>query len=197
MYKIEPIVNLFVALAEIKSYTRIIEGCKSNDRSCQEELYRTFFDKMLAMCRRYTQDEDQLISIINDGFLKVFKKIDTYKGEGSFEGWIRRLVFTSLSDYFRKENKYLKFMIFDSHDTVLQSESEETLYYQDVISLIERLPEKTKEVFHKYAIEGYTHKDIGAALDISEGTSKWHLSEARKKLQVLLKERKIYNSNVR
>lgn len=183
-------------MTKTNTYKRLIEGCKANDRKSQEELYRTFFNKMLAMCRRYTQDEDQLISIINDGFIKVFLKIDTYKGSGSFEGWVRRLVFTSLSDFFRKENKYLKFMIFDTPDSVLKSDSEESLYYQDIISLIERLPEKTKEVFHKYAIEGYTHKDIGEELNISEGTSKWHLSEARKKLQKLLKERKIYNSNV-
>lgn len=149
------------------------------------------------MCRRYTQDEDQLISIINDGFLKVFKRIGSYEAKGSFEGWVRRLVFTSLSDFFRKENKYLKFMIFDTPDTVMRSDSEETLYYQDIIKLMDRLPEKTREVFHKYAIEGYTHKDIGAEMNISEGTSKWHLSEARKKLQQLLFERKIYNSNVR
>jgi len=179
------------------TYDHLIKGCKANDRRSQEELYRTFFDKMLAMCRRYTQDEDQQISILNDGFLKVFKKIDTFKGEGSFEGWVRRLVFSSLSDYFRKENKYLKFMIFDTPDSELPSESEESLYYQDIIKLIDRLPEKTKDVFHKYAIEGYTHKDIGAELNISEGTSKWHLSEARKKLQELLRARKIYNSNVR
>ena len=180
-----------------QKHTRLINGCKANDRRCQEELYRMFFDKMLAMCRRYTQDEDQLISIINDGFLKVFKKIDTFKGEGSFEGWIRRLVFSSLSDFFRKENKYLKFMIFDTPDSEYNSSSEESLYYQDIINLLELLPEKTREVFHKYAIEGYTHKDIGKEMQISEGTSKWHLSEARKKLQQLLKERKIYNSNVR
>lgn len=179
------------------TYSKIIEGCRANDRRYQEELYRTFFNKMLAMCRRYTQDEDQQISIINDGFLKVFKKIDTFKGEGSFEGWVRRLVFTSLSDYFRKENKYLKFMIFDTPDSELKSESEESLYYQDIIKLVDRLPGKTKSVFYKYAIEGYTHKDIGKELGISEGTSKWHLSEARKKLQQLLKERKIYSSNVR
>ncbi|MDF1697449.1 MAG: sigma-70 family RNA polymerase sigma factor [Saprospiraceae bacterium] len=180
-----------------KKYIRIINGCKANDRRCQEELYKIFFEKMLSMCRRYTQDEDQQLTIINDGFLKVFKKIDTFKGEGSFEGWVRRLVFTSLSDYFRKENKYLKFMIFETPDSVLKSESEESLYYQDIINLIDLLPGKTKVVFQKYAIEGYTHKDIGIELGISEGTSKWHLSEARKKLQNLLKERNIYNSNVK
>lgn len=178
-------------------YHILIEGCKANDRRCQEQLYRTFFDKMLGMCRRYTQDEDQQISIINDGFLKVYRKIDTYKYEGSFEGWVRRLVFTSLSDFFRKENKYLKFMIFETQDSPMAAEPEESLYYQDVIELVNLLPDKTREVFHKYAIEGYTHKDIGIELGISDGTSKWHLSEARKKLQQLLSERKIYNSNVK
>ena len=178
-------------------YRKLIEGCKANDRKCQEDLYRLFFDKMLSMCRRYTQDEDQQISIINDGFLKVFKKIDQYKYEGSFEGWLRRLVFTSLSDYFRKENKYLKFMIFEKEDTPIAALPEESLYFQDILELVNLLPNKTRQVFHKYAIEGYTHKDIGEELEISIGTSKWHLSEARKKLQHLLSERKIYNSNVR
>ena len=88
-------------------------------------------------------------------------------------------------------------MIFDTPDSEYKGSSEESLYYQDIINLLELLPEKTREVFHKYAIEGYTHKDIGKEMQISEGTSKWHLSEARKKLQQLLKERKIYNSNVR
>ncbi len=184
-------------MATETKYRKLIDGCKANDRKCQEELYRLFFDKMLSMCRRYTQDEDQQISIINDGFLKVFKKIDQYKFEGSFEGWVRRLVFTSLSDYFRKENKYLKFMIFEKEDTPIAALPEESLYFQDIIELVNLLPNKTKQVFHMYAIEGYTHKDIGVEMQISEGTSKWHLFEARKKLQQLLSERKIYNSNVR
>lgn len=179
------------------TYRKLIDGCKANDRKCQEELYRLFFDKMLRMCRRYTQDEDQQITIINDGFLKVFKKINQYNFEGSFEGWIRRLVFTSLSDYFRKENKYLKFMIFEKEDRVVPALPDDSLYFQDIIELVNLLPNKTREVFHKYAIEGYTHKDIGQELNISTGTSKWHLSEARKKLRQLLSERKIYNSNVR
>lgn len=184
-------------MGDKSTYRRLIQGCQANDRKCQEELYLMFFDKMLSMCRRYTQDEDQQISIINDGFLKVFKKIDQYKFEGSFEGWLRRLVFTSLSDYFRKENKYLKFMIFEKEDTPIEAIPEESLYFQDIIKLVDLLPNKTRQVFHKYAIEGYTHKDIGEELQISIGTSKWHLSEARKKLQHLLSKRKIYNSDVR
>ncbi|MEE9438102.1 MAG: RNA polymerase sigma factor [Saprospiraceae bacterium] len=180
-----------------EKYRQLIDGCKQNDRKSQEQLYRCLFDKMLAMCRRYTQDEDKQITIINDGFLKVFKKIDTYNYSGSFEGWVRRLVFNSLSDYFRKENKYLKFMIFNDEDIDKGYEPAQELYYQDIIKLTDFLPSKTKKVFYKYAIEGYTHKDIGKTLNISEGTSKWHLSEARKKLKELLSKRNILSSNVR
>ena len=88
-------------------------------------------------------------------------------------------------------------MIFEKEDTPISALPEESLYFQDVLGLVNLLPNKTKDVFHKYAIEGYTHKDIGEELGISIGTSKWHLSEARKKLNLLLNERKIYNSNVR
>lgn len=179
------------------TYLPLIEGCKANDRRSQEKLYRLFFPTMLSMCRRYTQDEDRLITIINDGFLKVFKKIDTYQHTGSFEGWVRRLVFTTLSDYFRKENKYIKFMIFDDGENDVSTEAEHNLFYNDIIELVELLPEKSKEVFYKYALEGLKHRQIAEELNISEGTSKWHLSEARKKLKVLLKNRNIINSNVR
>jgi len=88
-------------------------------------------------------------------------------------------------------------MIFENEDTAINAIPEESLYFQDIIKLVDRLPAKTRDVFHKYAIEGYTHKDIGEELNISAGTSKWHLSEARKRLKELLSDRKIYNSNVK
>ena len=155
------------------------------------------FDTMLSMCRRYTQDEDQQITIINDGLLKIFKKINQFKDDGSFEGWARRLMFTTLSDYFRKENRYLKFILFEPKETHLDPSMESDLYYNDIIELVKLLPFKTQKVFTMYAVEGYTHQDIGDQLSISVGTSKWHLSEARKKLRLLLKERNIHNSHVR
>ncbi len=149
------------------------------------------------MCKQYTQDEDQLISIVNDGFLKVFKKIGTFEHKGSFEGWVRRLVFTSLSDFFRKENRYLKFLIFEEVESHIEQESIENLYYQDIIEMVKILPKKSRLVFEKYAIEGYSHKEISEQMEMSVGTSKWYIHEARKRLKKLLKERNIYNSNVR
>lgn len=166
----------------------IIQGCIDNNRVSQEKLYRYYFSKMISMCYRYTSDQETALTIVNDGFLKVFKKIDTYSHQGSFEGWIRRIVFHSISDYFRKENKYLKFMVFEEREKVLDTNAENQLYYEDLIKLVDNLPGKSKDVFTLFAIEGYSHKDIGKQLGISEGTSKWHLSEARKLMKKLIKQ---------
>jgi RNA polymerase sigma-70 factor (ECF subfamily) len=143
----------------------------------------------MGMCMRYAKDEDRAMQILNDGLLKVFMNLESYSGKGSFEGWIRRIVFRSLADHFRKENKYLRFIVFDEPETRHESVALEKLYYEDILNCVELLPDKSKEVFKLFAIEGYTHQEIGEQLNISEGTSKWHLSNARMKLKSLLKHR--------
>jgi RNA polymerase sigma factor (sigma-70 family) len=161
------------------SEEKIIEGCVSNDRKSQEILYRHFFPKMLAMCRRFTNDEDRLVSIINDGMLRVFLNINQYKGSGSFEGWVRKIVFRSLSNHFRKDKKYLKIIFLEEKDKSSASAALSDLYYEDLMQVVESLPEMMKKVFERYVILGMTHREIGQELNISEGTSKWHLSKAR------------------
>ena len=168
--------------------TEVVKGCIRNDRSGQEALYRKYFPVMLSMCRRYTSDQDQLISIINDGFLRVFKNIGKYQNKGSLEGWIRKIVFRCLSDFFKKENKYLRLMIFEEKDTQMRSNALDELYFEDILALVDHLPNATQKVFRLYAIEGYTHREIGEILNISSGTSKWHLSEARKLLKSFMKK---------
>lgn len=142
------------------------------------------------MVRKYTNDEEQQISIINDGFLKVFKNISTYTFQGSFEGWIRRIVYRSLSDYYRKENKYLKAVVLEQKDAPLKDNALQSLYYEDLLKIIDLLPERHNKVFQLYAIEGYNHREVSEMLGISEGTSKWYLSEARKSIIALLKKQK-------
>ena len=133
---------------------------------------------------RYTQDEDQIIDILNNGFLKVFQKIDKYEGKGSFEGWVRKIVYHSISDYFRSSRKDLKFLIYENEYSKEPVQKEDTkLYYQELISLIEKLPEMQMQVFHLFAIDGYNHKEISEKLNINHGTCRWYLSEARKQLQ--------------
>jgi len=175
-------------MGKAKSYTdsELIAGCVRNDRIFQEALYRQYFAKMMQMCRRYTSDEEVSMTICNDGFLKVFKKIDTFASKGSFEGWIRRIVYHAISDHFRKDSKYIQFMVFEDFEKATAPEVVPGLYFEDLIKLVGQLPEKTEQVFRLYAIEGFNHREIGEALQMSENTSKWHLSNARQKLQKLL-----------
>ncbi|HPQ22210.1 MAG TPA: RNA polymerase sigma factor [Saprospiraceae bacterium] len=170
----------------MQNWEKIIEGCKGNDRKSQEQLYRYFFPPMMTLCMRYCKSEEEAITILNNGFLKVFKKIDTYHFNGSFEGWVRRIVFNCLSDYFRKENLRLKFLILEDYNATIPAESIEKLYEEDLLRLIKKLPSSSAEVFILYAIEGLSHKEIASKKQISEGTSKWHYSEARKKLRELI-----------
>ena len=91
----------------------IIQGCAANNRKCQEELYRQFFPTLERTIRRYTHDEDKVMSIMNNGFLKAFQNIHKYEYRGSFEGWLRKIIFRSVSDYMRSESKDVKFLVFE------------------------------------------------------------------------------------
>jgi len=165
---------------------KIIEGCKANDRKSQEALYRAYFPTMMSMCMRYMGETEKAAAIVNDGLLKVFTKIDQYHHKGSFEGWIRRIVFRSLSDTVRKDSNYLKFMVFEEIETSTNHSALDKLYEEDILKLVDKIPKASGEVFILYAIHGYSHKEIAERKNISTGTSKWHLSEARKKLQELI-----------
>lgn len=157
-----------------------------NDRAWQERFYKRFFPAMMSMCLRRTNDKAEAMSIVNDGFLRVFKKIHLYSFKGSLEGWVRRLVWHSLADHFRGQSKSLHFLVFEERDEVATSDPAQKLYFDDLIKMVDQLPDATGEVFRLYAIEGYSHKEIGMRLGISDGTSKWHLSNARKKLKNLI-----------
>ena len=171
-----------------KIYTEedLVAGCAANDRRAQEALYRRFFPEMLRMCRRYTRDEDTALEILNNGFLRVFKKIHTFSFKGSLEGWILRLVYHSMADYYRDNARYLHFLVLEDHDRPVQENSHEGFYEEDILRAVRTLPPVSQEVFRLYAIEGYSHAEIAETLQMSEGTSKWHLSTARQKLRELL-----------
>lgn len=173
-----------IAHRDKKQWQNTINGCIANERKAQEKLYRHFFPIMERMVMRYTQDDDQIIDILNNGFLKIFQKIDHFHYEGSLEGWIRKIIFRSLSDYFRKSKKDLAFLIYEEqHKEPAVQSSEHKLYYQDLISLLDKLSKTQMQVFHLFAIEGYGHKEISETLQINQNTCRWHLAEARKILQ--------------
>ncbi|MEO1625340.1 MAG: sigma-70 family RNA polymerase sigma factor, partial [Bacteroidota bacterium] len=132
---------------------------------------------------------EQAMEIVNSGFLRVFKKIHTFAFKGSLEGWIRKLVYHSLSEHFKKHSRYLQFLVFEERDQSLESNQMDNLYAEDILKLVDTLPPATQKVFRLYAIDGFTHVEIAKMIDISIGTSKWHLANARKKLKQLITQR--------
>lgn len=178
-----------MALFGKKKYTEkeLVDGCAANERRAQEALYRRFFPEMLRMVRRYTRDEDTAIEVVNNGMLRVFKKIHTFAHKGSLEGWVRRLVYHCMADYYRENARYLHFLVLEDHDQPVAEKGLETFYEEDILKAVRTLPPTSQEVFRLYAIEGYSHAEIAESMSMSEGTSKWHLSTARQKLRELLR----------
>lgn len=171
---------------------RIIKGCIDNDRKSQETFYRHFFPIMERMVRRYTTDDDKIISIMNNGFLKAFKNMNQYEHRGSFEGWLRKIMFHSVSDYMRGQSKDVKYLVFEEEIREPGFTPDNKLYFEDLMKLVESLPEMNMKVFQLFAIEGFKHSEIGEILAINENTSRWYLSEARKLLKNKLSRNKRY-----
>jgi RNA polymerase sigma factor, sigma-70 family len=163
----------------------LIQGCKNGNRAAQEQLYKLFYPKMMSMVKRYTNPYQYHLAeeILNNGFLKVFQKIDTFKFEGSFEGWVRRVIYHSIFDYVRQNIKYTQKTVFVEKDEIIQTDHASNLQYKELMLLVQQLPDTTRAVFNMYVMEGMGHKEISNLLNISEGTSKWHMFEARKQLK--------------
>lgn len=168
------------------SERQMVEACVANDRRSQEQLYRLLFPAMFRMCMRYTSDKAVALEIINAGFLRVFQKLHTFSFNGSLEGWVRRIVFHSLSDHFGKQPRRIRFLDIADRDSPVSENALSPLYFEDIVRLTDHLPTATREVFWLYAVEGYSHGEIAQKAGISVGTSKWHLSEARKRLRQMI-----------
>jgi RNA polymerase sigma-70 factor (ECF subfamily) len=174
---------------------RLVEGCVRNNRKSQEAVYKMFYGKMMAVCRRYTRNQDQAKDILQDGFIKVFKNIGKFNFEGSFEGWVRRIVVNTAIDFTRKaKNDYLLMnedQSIDAFENDLMAEDEEPEYDNplkvgDVIVGMDQLSTAYRNVFNLYVFENYSHKEIAEALKISVGTSKSNLAKARANLKKIL-----------
>jgi RNA polymerase sigma-70 factor (ECF subfamily) len=170
-------------LPEIKN---IINGCLKGNRRDQELLYRRHAAKLYAVCIQYSGNDEEARDILQDGFIKIFENLIHYKHEGSFEGWIRRImVNTALEKYRSKHNLYRVDDIDQIPELDAEPDNEDYagLEAVDLLEIIRELPPKYRVVFNLFAIEGYTHKEISRMMNISEGTSKSNLSRARVILQ--------------
>ncbi len=162
---------------------QLIQGCIRNERGAQEKLYHLFYPRMMAVVRRYIDHEMQAEEIMNNGFLRAFQKIKQYNFQGSFEGWLRKIVFHAVADYVKQNARYTNNVVMVEKDEYVHKDHADKLYYDQLVELIQALPEATRNVFNMYVMEGFTHKEIGNLIGISEGTSKWHLSEGRRVLK--------------
>ncbi|TMI68797.1 MAG: sigma-70 family RNA polymerase sigma factor [Bacteroidetes bacterium] len=154
----------------------------------QEELYRRFSPRMYAVCLRYATSSEEAEDILQEGFIKIFKKLDSYRGDGSFEGWIRRIFVNTAIEHFRRR-RYLQPVTEKEESTVEGKYLSvlDSLAEKDILELIRQLSPGYRTVFNMYVVEGYTHKEIGDMLGISEGTSKSQLSRAKVILQDMVR----------
>lgn len=162
---------------------KLIKKASQQNREAQQQLFEQFSPKMLGVCRQYVKDMHHAEDLMLQGFFKVFTNLQKFKGEGSFEGWIRRIMVNTCISYLRKKNPIqLTDEDFVFNDSA--TESLENTSVEDIQKLIDKLPEGYKLVFNLYAIEGFKHSEIAEKLQISESTSKSQLFKARKWLQV-------------
>ncbi|MFZ4057181.1 MAG: RNA polymerase sigma factor [Ferruginibacter sp.] len=174
------------------SEKELINGCLSDNRKMQELLYNRYSAKMYAVCLRYSNNAEDARDLLQEGFVKVYRNIEKYRGEGSFEGWIRRIFVNTSIEHFRKKMR----IAVHSDTEELQIEDSgfsavDALAEKDVIAMIQQLSPGYRQIFNMYIIEGFTHKEIGEILGISEGTSKSQLARAKGILKKMI-EQKLY-----
>jgi RNA polymerase sigma-70 factor (ECF subfamily) len=142
-----------------------------------------FHPKMISVALRYVNDRSQAEDIVNMGFLKCFQKIDKYTFQGSFEGWLRKIVLRTALDSLKSNEKYNDKVVFVEKEEFIERDHGERMYFDQLMKLVNELPKTTKIVFNLSVMEGFQHKEIAEMLGMSEGTSKWHLSEGRRILK--------------
>ena len=165
----------------------LIEKCVKNDEKAQASIYEKYASTMMAICMRYIREQSEAEDIMIQGFMKAFKKIDQFKFEGSFEGWLRRIMVNESLTYLRKhKNMYLEVDIEKADMEPDFSTLSHQLEADDLLKMVQELPMGYRTVFNLYAIEGFSHKEIGEQLGITTSTSKSQLNRARNMLQNML-----------
>ncbi len=178
-------------------YDGIIDGCIAGERRSQQQVYELFYGKMMSVCLRYTKNHDQAKDILQDGFIKVFRSLENFNREGSFEGWVRRIMVNTAIDHFRRaRHSYLLLgedRSMEEFEDIAESEEPEEdstadLKPADVINAMQKLTPAYRTVFNLYVFEEMTHKEIADTLGINIGTSKSNLAKAKNNLKRLLKK---------
>lgn len=177
------------------SLDKLIRHCKNQDRKAQEQLYRLYAGKLFGLCLKYSDNHAQAEDSLQDGFLTIFAKISQYNNQGSFEGWMKRIVINTCLQKHRSQKLYE----ITNEENLAEEEVEiddESVSLDYLLSLIQSLPDRYQQVFNLYVMEGFSHKEIAKMLNISEGTSKSNLSRARLSLKEKIEESQKINNSV-
>lgn len=171
----------------------IIAGCLQNDPLAQRELYNRYSPKMLSVCYRFAQNREDAEDMLQEGFIKVFTQIHTFQNKGSFEGWIRRIIIHTCINLLKKNKKFHEQLSLEYAETVQFKEETipSMMQARQVVECIRQLPLGYRTVLNLYAIEGFSHKEIGTMLDIEESTSRSQYTRAKNMLETMLIRKRI------
>ena len=162
----------------------IIRGCLEGKRSAQEQLYRQHYSFAMRIAMRYATDEQEAGAILSHAFVRVFRGLGSFdSNKGNFHGWLKKIVVNEAIDFIRQRSRFSTEVLSDAEEPFISTTVIDQLNAADLLQLVKQLPPATHAVFLLYAVDGYTHQEIAHQLNIKEGTSKWHLSEARRLLQ--------------
>jgi len=176
------------------SEKQLIEGCLNGNRSAQEELYNLYSRKMMGLCMRYVGNRETARDLLQDGFVKVFTALNLYSGTGSLGAWIRMIFINVAIEYLRKKDFLYDTIELDNiHDYMEDDSIVSRLSAEVITELVQQLPAGFRTIFNLYAIEGYSHKEIGDKLRISEATSRSQYARARQWLRKRMEEEGIKN----
>lgn len=168
---------------------KLIKKCAENNRDAQAEIYKQFASKLFSLCLKYSKDYQEAQDNLQDGFITAFQKIHLYNNKGSFEGWLKRIMINTALQKYR--SKSMLSLVSDvKEEAEVYVDIEDTWSVEELLKLIQNLPNRYRLVFNLYVLDGYAHKDIADLLGISVGTSKSNLSRARELLKKAIEEKK-------
>lgn len=168
----------------------LLKGCKKGKRKYQEMLYKQFYAYVMSICLRYSYSREEAGEILNDSFMKIFENIKNYNADYSFKSWIRRIIINTAIDYLRKERKHkLCIEIDDTNQDFCDENVIDDLNVEEILKLLNELPDMYRTTFNLFEMEGYSHKEIAEILDISESTSRSNLTRAKKMLRIAFKKK--------
>jgi RNA polymerase sigma factor (sigma-70 family) len=173
----------------LEDFKSVISQCEAGNQKAMAKLYHQFAPKMYGVCLRYAKDASEAEDILQDGFIKVFANLKSFRHDGSFEGWIRRIIINVALEKIRKQNLLYPVEDVSKYDTInLSDDVISKISADDLMIIIQKLPPRYRLVFNLYVIEGLSHQEIAKEMAITEGTSKSNLSRAREILRIKVEE---------